>query len=289
MILPPLRYLRPLSVAEAVTMLTEIDGATVLAGGQTLTNALKLDLVAPSALVDVHRLDELRDISVSADGVLSIGAATTYAALAASPQVRDVAASIAVMAEGLVDRQVRNRGTIGGNVCLNDPTNNFPPLLRALDARFHLLGPAGRRVVTADSFFTGTMATALRPGELLTEIEIPALPAGSRVVHRHLQVGADSWAMARAVVRLDISDGVVADARVVLGAVLGSPQRLQLVEDAVRQRPAVAVLADAAVDAFDAEVVDTVTDVHCSATYRRQMAKVQVRRAVHDAVEEGRS
>jgi hypothetical protein len=120
MILPPLRYLRPDTVAEAVDLLADLDGAIVLAGGQTLINALKLDLVQPAALVDVHRLDELRGVSVAADGTVTIGAATTYAAIAAAPQLRDGAPAVAEMAAGLVDRQVRNRGTVGGNVCLND-------------------------------------------------------------------------------------------------------------------------------------------------------------------------
>lgn len=282
MILPPLRYLRPGSVGDAVHWLTHIDGAIVLAGGQTLVNALKLDLVAPTALVDIHRLDELRSIAVSPDRTLTIGAATTYAALAASPDVRLTAPSVASMAAGLVDRQVRNRGTIGGNVCLNDPTNNFPPLLVALGARFTVLGPEGTRTIDADDFFVGTMTTALGNGELLVSIEIPPLPRGARLVHRHLQVGADSWAMARAVVRIDDDNGVVVAARVVVGAVLGSPQRLRLVERALVGLPTGGDLDGAAAEAFDRESIETVDDVHCSADYRRQMSKVQLRRALRD-------
>lgn len=281
MIVPPLRYLRPSSLTQAVHWLAGIDGAVVLAGGQTLLNALKLDLVAPTALVDVHRLTELAGIDVDVDGCVRIGAATTYAAIAASPLVRVSAPSVATMAAGLVDRQVRNRGTIGGNVCLNDPTNNFPPLLLALGARLHLLGPAGARVVDAAAFFLGTFHTALRPGEILVAVEIPPLPVGSAVVHRHQQVGADSWAIARCVVRVDLNGHDVTGARVVLGAVLGSPHRLTGVESALVGRP----LADAetlAAAAFAAESVTTVDDVHCSAEYRRQMTLVQLRRALRD-------
>lgn len=284
MIVPPLRYLRPTSVDQAVRWLSGLDGAVVLAGGQTLLNALKLDLVAPSHLVDVHRLDELVGIEVSADGTVSIGAATTYAAISASPEVRRAAPSIASMAAGLVDRQVRNRGTIGGNVCLNDPTNNYPPLLTALGARFRVRGPRGTRVLEADAFFVDTMTTALDVGEVLASVEVPPLAAGSLVVHRHLQVGADSWAMARCVVRLDVVDETVADARVVLGAVLGSPHRLGAVERALIGLPFTGDLADAAATAFDTEGIDTVDDVHCSADYRRRMAKVQLLRALRDLV-----
>jgi aerobic carbon-monoxide dehydrogenase medium subunit len=284
MILPPLRYLRPRSVPEALALLSDVDGSAVLAGGQTLINMLKLDLAQPTALVDIHRLTELHGVRVADDGTLVIGAATVYTAIAASPDVRLKQPSIATMAAGLVDRQVRNRGTIGGNCCLNDPTNNFPPLLTALDARFRVAGQDGERLLAAEEFFLGTMATTLGPGELLCAIEVPRLPGGSRVTHEHLQVGADSWALARAIVRLDVVDTVVADARVVLGAVFGSPLRLGRVEERLVGRPLDASLADAADAVRDARL-DTVDDVHCSAEYRREMAEVQVRRAIRAAVE----
>lgn len=284
MIIPPLRYLRPTSVDQAVHWLSGLDGAVVLAGGQTLLNALKLDLVAPSFLVDVHCLDELVGIDVSEDGTLTIRAATTYAAIAASPEVRQIAPSVASMAAGLVDRQVRNRGTIGGNVCLNDPTNNYPPLLTALAARFHIQGPGGPRILDADDFFVDTMTTALGVGEVLTRVEVPPLPVGSLVVHRHLQVGADSWAMARCVVRVDVVDATISEARVVLGAVLGSPQRLRSVEQALIGRPLDERLESEAAGAFDTVLIETVDDVHCSGDYRRRMAKVQLRRALRDLV-----
>jgi carbon-monoxide dehydrogenase medium subunit len=277
-ILPPLHYLRPADPAEAVTMLSEVDGSVVLAGGQTLLNMLKLDLAQPSALVDVHRIDGLRGVRTADDGTLVVGAATTYASLSA---VRGH--PVAEMAAGLVDRQVRNRGTIGGNCCLNDPTNNFPPLLSALGARFRILGAAGERVLPANEFFLGTLATAVRPGELLTAIEIPPLPDTAVVAHEHLQVGADSWALARAVVRLDVVDGVVTDARVFLGAVYGSPLRLPEVERHLVGAAATPALGDAAEVLRDLDV-DAADDVHCSAAYRREMAEVQLRRALFAAV-----
>jgi carbon-monoxide dehydrogenase medium subunit len=283
MILPPLQYLRPRSVPEAVDLLSHVDGATVLAGGQTLINMLKLDLVAPAALVDVHRLDELRHIELDADGTLVIGAATTYREIAVSSLVRRHQPAVATMAGGLVDRQVRNRGTIGGNCCLNDPANNFPPLLTALHARFRSIGgPIAIR--SAEDFFTGTLATALAPNELLTAVEIPALPAGTIVEHAHQQLAADSWAIARAVVRIDVSGGVVTDARVVLGAVLGSPLRLGPVERALVGRRVDATLLQAAGE-VGGLWIDTVDDMHCSAGYRREMAHVQLRRALRAAVE----
>lgn len=279
MILPPLRYLRPGSLAEAVDALSDTPDAAVLAGGQTLITMLKLDLVAPAALIDVHRLDELRGIDLAPDGALVIGAASTYREIATSPVVREHQPAVATMAAGMVDRQVRNRGTLGGNCCLNDPASNFPPLLTALGATFRGTGPARH----ADDFFTGTLATALARDEILSAVQLPALPRGTLVEHSHQQVGADSWAIARAVVRLDVTDRVITGARVVLGAVLGSPLRLPTVEDALVGRPLDGSLPDVADLAADVEI-DTVDDAHCTAGYRREMARVQLRRALRAAV-----
>jgi len=278
--LPPFRYLRPESLEDAVLMLGDIEGAAVLAGGQTLINALKLDLVAPIALVDIHQLDELREVTVRAGGGLSVGAAVTYTRLAGDPLVRSRQPAVATMAAGLADRQVRNRGTIGGNCCLNDPASNFPPLLAALDAVFVVVGPGGERRLDASEFFAGTLCTALAPGELLAAVEIPPAAAGSRVEHCQLQVFADLWAVARAVVRLDVDGSTVRAARVVVGAVLGSPHRLESVEEAFVGRRVGPGLADAVEWAFDDADVEAVGDVHCSADYRRGMCKVMLQRAV---------
>ncbi|WP_127125530.1 xanthine dehydrogenase family protein subunit M [Georgenia sp. SYP-B2076] len=284
MILPPFRYLRADSVSHAADLLREVPGSTVLAGGQTLVNALKLDLVSPTALVDVHALEELRRVERSAGG-LRIGAAMTYAELAAHPLVREVLPSVAEMAAGLVDRQVRNRGTIGGNVSLNDPTNNFPPLLSALGASFEVITADGAATLSAAQFFRGALFTAVTGGGLLTAVHVPALPATDVVVHRHLQLARDSWALARVVVRADVSGGTLTGPRVFLGAVPGSPLRLAAVEAVLEGRPRDPAVIPGALKAFDTEPVETISDAHGSAHYRRAMARVQVRRALVDLIE----
>jgi aerobic carbon-monoxide dehydrogenase medium subunit len=284
MILPPFRYIRPQTVSHATQLLREVSGAAVLAGGQTLINALKLDLVAPTALVDVHRLEELRGVERTGDG-LRIGAATTYAELAKDPVVREVMPSVAEMAAGLVDRQVRNRGTLGGNVSLNDPTNNFPPLLSALGASFEVITADGADTLPAERFFRGALATAVTGGGLLVAVRVPALPGGARIVHRHMQLARDSWALARVVVRAGVDGGALAAPRIFLGTVPGSPVRLSAVEAAIADRPLTAETVTAALAAFDTEPFETVSDTHGSAHYRRAMAKVQLRRALVDVIE----
>lgn len=289
MILPPFRYVRPSSAAEAVSLLDQIEGAAVLGGGQTLMNALKLDLVGPSALVDVHRLPELQGVE-HADGVLRIGAAVTYAELAVHPLVQAVAPSIAEMAAGLVDRQVRNRGTIGGNCALNDPANNYPPLLVALGAQFEVLTTEGLAVIEAQDFFLDTMFTAVTDGGVLVAIRVPDLPAGTVVVHNHMQLAKDSWSMARCVVRLETTDGRTDAAIVTIGTVPGSPLRLGKVEEALKGADSYSdELKEAVGAAFDAEDVEFIGDSHGTIDYRRTMMRVLLRRTVNDALLEVRA
>src|SRR5437588_6476848 len=173
MLLREVEYARPASVGDAVRLLAEHDGARALAGGQTLINVMKARAASPDVLVDLNGLDELKGIELAADGTLTIGAMTTYTELMASAESRarpilgEVCATIA-------DVQVRNRGTIGGNVCTNDPTNHLPPLLAAIGAEFTIRGLDGARTVSAQDFFLGVYMTAVGLGELLTSIRIPA-------------------------------------------------------------------------------------------------------------------
>lgn len=277
MLLPAFEYACPGSVAEAVAELGRHRNARVLAGGQTLLNALKLRVVAPDVLVDVSRLEELRGIAADPDGGLRIGAAVTYEEIAGSALVRERQPVVAAMTSRLVDRQVRARGTIGGNVCLADPTSNFPPLLVALGATLRVRGAAGARDVPADEFFLGPYLTAVAPGELLAEVRLPALGGDEGVGYESLQLGTDSWALARACAVLRV-DGVVRSARVVLGC--GPvPVRQPAVETALAaHEPTPATVA--AASELAGEGFDPPDDAHATAEYRLAMAKVMAERAL---------
>ena len=134
---------------------------------------MKARAASPDMLVDLNGLEDLKGIELAGDGTLTIGAMTTYSELMASAEAKarpilgEVCATIA-------DVQVRNRGTLGGNVCSNDPTNHLPPLMVAVGARMTIVGAAGEREVPAEEFFLGVYLTAAGPGELLTRITIPA-------------------------------------------------------------------------------------------------------------------
>src|SRR5580765_8857872 len=173
MLLREVEYARPASVQEAVRLLSENDGARALAGGQTLINVMKARAASPDMLIDLNGLEELKPIDLSSDGIVSIGAMATYSELMESAEARARPILGEVCAQ-IADVQVRNRGTVGGNVCLNDPTNHLPPLLAALGARFTIAGGGGERTVSSDDFFLGVYLTAVGAGELLTKVTIPA-------------------------------------------------------------------------------------------------------------------
>src|ERR671932_1956598 len=172
MLLREVAYARPASVEEALRLLTDNPGARALAGGQTLTNVMKARAASPDGLVDLNGLDELRGIDLAADGTLTIGAMTTYSEIMASAEAR-ARPILGEVCAAIADVQVRNRGTIGGNVCSNDPTNHLPPLVVALGATMTIAGGDGEREVGASEFFLGVYMTAVGPGELLTRISIP--------------------------------------------------------------------------------------------------------------------
>src|ERR671919_2154283 len=149
MLLPEVEYVRPSTLDEAVRLLGANDGARALAGGQTLVNVMKARAASPDVLVDLNGLDELRSIDRTGDGGLRIGAMVTYAQLMRDSNAADARPILAEVAGQIADVQVRNRGTVGGNVCSSDPTNHFLPLAAAQGWRMHVRGPEGERELSA--------------------------------------------------------------------------------------------------------------------------------------------
>jgi len=164
-----LRYTRPEQLEHALALFTEDPDAQPLSGGQTLLPVLRARLAAPSRLVDLGRLPELKGITREGD-LLHIGAAETHAAVAADATVRVAIPALAQLAGGIGDPQVRHRGTIGGSIANNDPAACYPSAMLALGASI----VTSQRSVSAADFFTGLFATALQPGEIIVRVAIPA-------------------------------------------------------------------------------------------------------------------
>jgi len=266
MLLREVEYARPASVQDALRLLAEHDGARALAGGQTLINVMKARAASPDVLVDLNRLDDLRGIDLGADGTLTVGAMVTYTQIVESAEAR-ARPILGEVCNQIADVQVRNRGTIGGNVCSNDPTNHLPPLLVALGATMTVAGSGGERDVPAHDFFLGVYLTAVGPGELLTRI---AIPPGRNDGFASVPIGRDGTCIVNAAASLD-GDSV----RVAIGCVDAVPVLLT---------PSSAD-ADAVRDAVRGANLDPPSDVHASADYRRHLAEVVAVRAAHQAGE----
>ena len=168
MLLREVEYARPASVQEALRLLGANDGARALAGGQTLINVMKARAASPDVLVDLADIGELRGIELGSDGTVELGAMTTYSDIIDSAEAR-ARPILGEVCNQIADVQVRNRGTIGGNVCSNDPTNHLPPLLVAIGATMTIVGPGGERAVPAEEFFLGVYMTAVGPGRAADE------------------------------------------------------------------------------------------------------------------------
>jgi aerobic carbon-monoxide dehydrogenase medium subunit len=270
MLLREVEYARPSTVAEAVDLLARNDGARALAGGQTLVNVMKARAASPDVLVDLADLTELRSISARPDGSLEIGAMATYTDLITSPEVGDHRPILAEVAAQIADVQVRNRGTLGGNLCSNDPTNHYPPLMVALGATMTIVGPGGERELPTEEFFLGVYMTAVGLGELLTTVVIPP---GRRDAFASVPIGRDGTCIVSAAASVD-GDG----ARVAIGCVAAVPVLVTAATDEASVR-----------DAVRGAGLDPPSDVHASAEYRRHLAEVLAARAVRDAVERRRS
>src|SRR5687767_1367027 len=164
-------YHAPTSLDEAIKLLSDGDGdVKVLAGGHSLLPPMKLRLAQPSALIDIGRLSELKGITNTRDGGIRIGALTTHAELAAAGDLPAVLSEAAGM---IGDVQVRNRGTIGGNLAHADPASDLPTVMVALDATLHVVGPNGRRSIPASLFFLDLFTTGLEEGEIIMDVQIP--------------------------------------------------------------------------------------------------------------------
>jgi aerobic carbon-monoxide dehydrogenase medium subunit len=276
MLLREVGYARPATVEEAVSLLAAHDGARALAGGQTLLNVMKARAASPEVLVDLADLDDLRTIGFSSDGLLELGAMVTYAQLVASSEVEVARPILAEVAATIGDVQVRNRGTVGGNVCVADPTNHLPPLLAALDASFTIRGESGERTVGADEFFLGVYATAVGEGELLTKVSVPP-SSGAGDGFSGVTIGKHGTYVANAAASVS-DDGV----RVALGCVAAVPVRASAMEERLAAGDLSEGAVKKAVEGLGA-TLDPPSDVHGSADYRRHLAEVSAARAVLQA------
>ena len=275
-------YHRPQSLDEAIGLLVTLgEEARVVAGGHSLIPMMKLRLAQPEHLVDLQDLAELRQIR-GEGGTLVIGAMTTQQELIASDLLAAQCPILRETALQIADPQVRSLGTIGGNVANGDPGNDMPAVMMALGASYRAKGAGGERDIAARDFYESSFVTALKPGEILTSIRIPAPPPGHGYAYEKQKRKVGDYATAAAAVILGVKQGSCEAAAVALTNVAGTPLFAAAAGQAlVGTRLDGTAIVEAVRQAVS--IAQPAPDQRGPAEFRRHVAGVMVRRAIQRA------
>ena len=275
-------YHRPSTIDEAVKLLADLgDEARVLAGGHSLIPMMKLRMALPENLIDLQDIAELKGIS-EADGTVTIGAMTRQAEIIGSALLAHKCPILREAALQIADPQVRNLGTIGGNVANGDPGNDMPALMQALDARYVIAGPGGTREVAAREFYEAAFFTALADGEVLTAIRFVAPPAGHGYAYEKQKRKIGDYATAAAAVILTVSGGRCQSAAIALTNVGDTPLFAEAAGEALAGTDLGADAVKAAMAAAKA-ITRPAADGRGPAEFRTSVTGVMVRNAIERA------
>jgi aerobic carbon-monoxide dehydrogenase medium subunit len=276
---PPFEYLRPTDVEGVLAALAQgSDETKILAGGQSLVPMMNLRIVAPKRLVDINRVPGLDRIGIDGDRFV-IGALARHSDVLASPAVGQHAPLVVAAYRHVAHRPIRNRGTIGGNLAHADPASELPAVMLALDAEVVLRSRNGERQVPAKSFFLGTLETAARADELLTEIRIPLASRNRRWGFEEMSQRQGDYALVAVAAIYDLDSGRCAHSRLAYAGVGDHAVRIPAAEDALDgATPHEATFE--AIAAKAAEAVNPPEDIHADADYRRDLVRSLTRRAL---------
>jgi carbon-monoxide dehydrogenase medium subunit len=284
MIPPSFQYHAPGSVDDAVALLNELgDEAKLLAGGHSLLPMMKLRFAEPEHLVDINNIESLKGIREE-NGEIVIGAMTSENALISSELLQQKCPLLPEAAAMIADPQVRNRGTIGGDIAHGDPGNDHPAIMMALEASFTLVGPNGSRQVAAIDFYLGTFYTALESNEILTEIRFAPQAANAGTSYHKLKRKTGDFATAAAAAVIEMSGDTCQSARIAL---------TNLAQTALRASDAEAVLTGQVITEDLIEqaaqkamaICDPADDQRGDAEYKTHMGGEMTRRAIRTAIE----
>jgi len=277
----PFDYVRADSVEAALSALAASDEARVLAGGQSLIAMMNLRLAKPGCLVDINRLAELEYIRTEGDELV-VGALTRHTTAATSKEVEEFCPLMGAAYDHIAHRAVRNRGTVGGNLCHADPSSENPAVAIASGATFVLRSAATERRVVAEEFFVGLYETDAQQNELLTEIRYPKAPKGQGWSFQETSTRQGDFALVGIAATVDSANGSCTDARVVAVGVGEHATRLGAAEAAIKgseiNEESLALAGEAA-----RNEVDPPSDFHADAEYRRDLVSVLTKRALAQA------
>jgi len=272
-------YRDPETIEELISILSENPESMLLAGGTDLINEMKEGKHTPRLVVSARKINEMKGISLDSDGSLNIGAATTLSEVVNSPLVKNFQEAISAAAKTVGSTQVRNRGTIGGNVCHASPAADTAPVLLALEAKANVEGPGGQRVIPFTEFFKGVGKTALQQGEVLKSISVPAGASGMKCLYFKLGVRkAMEITIASVAVAVSISEGYCKDIRIALGSVAPVPIRCSRTEGFLIGKK-VREAAEEAAQAVKNEC-SPIDDIRATGEYRREMVGNLLKKAL---------
>lgn len=273
-------YYRATSVDQALSLLSQHDDAKFIAGGHSLLPIMKLRLSQPGTLIDIGRIESLRGITHEGD-MSRIGALTVHATVEHDDNLPRI---LTEAASWIGDPQVRNRGTVGGNVAHADPASDLPTVFMALRANFEVVGPAGERSVKAEDFCTGLFMTDLNPDELLTAVVVRREGGNTGSAYAKMFNPASRYAMLGAAAVLSVNGDTCEEAHVAIGGLTPKATRARSVEAALEgKRLTSELLREAAAQVDNDLGDDLIGDVHASADYRRKVAPTYVQRALEKA------
>jgi carbon-monoxide dehydrogenase medium subunit len=278
-------YTAPSTLQEAVGLLEDPD-AKVLAGGHSLLPLMKLRLAQPKLLVDIGRIPGLSYVR-SEDGVLAIGAMTTYREIQRSPEVKSGAPVLAEAAREVGDPQVRAKGTLAGALAHADPAGDLPAVVLALGGAIRALGPDGERDIDLDRFFVDMLTTSLQEREIIREVRLRVQPAGSGAAYQKFDQPASHYALTGVCAVVTLNGNSIASARIGVTGVGPKAYRPLAVEQALVGMTAEEEAVKAAVQSV-ADGIDVQGDIHASPEYRAHLARVLTRRAVLQAAQRAR-
>jgi len=276
------RYFAPRRVDDALDLLaTHGQEGKILAGGQSLVPAMNFRLARPTSLIDINRIDAL-DYVREEGGELRIGALARHARFEAPVTGGALSTFLPRVARHIGHLPIRCRGTFGGSIAHADPASEWCLLAATLDAELVIVSRRGQRNVRSNEYFVTALTTTLNPDELLTEIRLPLLDDGWRTGFAEFSRRAGDFALAMCAAFLRFEDGCIVEAKIGLGGATDRPSRIAAAE-------AVLTGTDGAPDIFReagniaAETIDPLEDIHASATYRRDLVRAMVARALNQA------
>lgn len=283
-------YYAPKTVKEAVSTLAKLKGeGKIMCGGQSMLVLMKQNMLTPEHVVDIKGISQLDYIKYDKEKGLRIGALATHSAIEGSSVIKKNYPVLAEMEENLAVVQTRNWGTIGGNVCHGDPAADPPSVFIVLNAKYKLARQGGERIVNAEDFYKDYLEVDLGHDELLCEVQVPVMPADTGVAHGKLmaQKGDMGIVGAAASVTINPSTGVCQDVRIVLTNVASTPFRARSSEKVLIGKVIDEKLLEEA-GKLAAEEVDPPSDVHGSEEYRKDMARIFLKRVTAQALEKAR-